>query len=818
MRGRRGAWILTGLIVTVAVPLIVAADSYYDGDRNPGFAIVMALALSLARKIEFNFEVRDHGMATDPSQLLLVVALATLSPGEIALAYAASSLVVLWSTRRSGAWMKLAFNVSTQALSAGVLCSIYLLISGPRGEQHLVAGSFAAVLSSSIVELLLITAVIRISAGPGSTPRLAMPTALGLTSATANTCLGIIAWHLYTHDWALLGLLALPSALAYVGYRRHSRLSAQHQQLMRLYQYTGELAGAPELQDMLTSTLKEAVEATNAHRAEVMLVDPDGSVHLAFGFTLHDGTTIIDADPTSPSPALGAVTGTRGSLLGTDGRWAAAPLSVGATVLGVLTVHDRLGSNARFSTDDLSLLTTIADHAAMSVENARLVDELRRESIEREHQAMHDSLTGLGNRRLLYRELHEAISDARSTTTTLSVLLVDLNGFKDVNDLLGHGAGDEALRIVADRLRLQCADTVCLARLGGDEFAVVVQGGPDDAYLLGDSIRRSMEEPLQLDGLPITVGASVGIAFYPAHATEVSALLKRADQALYVAKRHPELPVQAFDGTSDRSTARRVTLATDLREALDARQLEVYFQPQAELAGGRLMGAEALLRWHHPRLGPVPPDEFIAIGEHIGLIGRITHFVLDTSVAQAAAWAQAGHRLVMSVNLSTRNLLDPSLPVEVASVLQRHGLPADRLTLEITETQLLSEPERAIPTLIALGKLGVGLSIDDFGTGYSSLAYLKRLPVTELKVDRSFVLDLPTDVDDQAIVRTVIQLAANLGLEVVAEGIEDQVTWDLLAAMGCQRGQGYFLARPLPAAQFTEWLVTRSGRGIGLSN
>jgi diguanylate cyclase (GGDEF)-like protein len=395
-------------------------------------------------------------------------------------------------------------------------------------------------------------------------------------------------------------------------------------------------------------------------------------------------------------------------------------------------------------------------------------------------------------------------------------MILDLDGFKEINDTLGHQHGDLLLIEVAERLRTAVGASGLVTRLGGDEFAVLVVGTDDEDRLVrvGHRILRALEQPVALDGIEVEIGGSLGIAIAPRHAEDPSALLKCADVAMYDAKDSTR-GLRVFEPQLDTGDPWRLTLVSELRAALNADAIQVHMQPQARTSTGETVCVEALVRWVHPEHGNIPPDEFIPVAERSGLIGPLTTRVLDASLAAVAGWHAQGHQIGVSVNLSTRSLHDADIVEEVGRLLRRHRVPPALLTLEITEGSFMADPVRAIALLHQLRELGVRLSVDDFGTGYSSLSYLTRLPVHEVKIDRSFVIGLRDDTDDAAIVRAIVDLGRHLGLQVVAEGVEDQVTWDLLAEMGCDLVQGWHLSRPMPAADLLPWLRARSGAGKG---
>jgi diguanylate cyclase (GGDEF)-like protein len=456
-------------------------------------------------------------------------------------------------------------------------------------------------------------------------------------------------------------------------------------------------------------------------------------------------------------------------------------------------------------------LEVLASHAGAGLANVNRYGERSRYERRLTHQATHDALTGLPNRVLLQDRMARALADVAGSEVACpvaAVLLLDLDRFKEVNDTFGHAYGDGLLCQIADRLSASLRGTDTAARLGGDEFAILATGltETDDLTALAHRMLAALDEPFRVDGVVLDVEASIGIALAPTDASTVEDLLRCADVAMYTAKTGTS-SVAFYDQAQDQHTPARLALLGDLRRALDASdQLHLHYQPKVDLVTGKLVGVEALLRWSRPGVGSVPPVEFIPVAEGTGLIHKLTTYVLDLALAQARSWRDAGHEIPVAVNLSTRCLLDQGLPGQVARLLARYGLPADLLRLEITESAIMADPTRAIGVLQSLAKEGVRLSIDDFGTGYSSMTYLKRLPVDELKVDRSFVTDMRTTQGDVQLVRSVIDLGHTLGLQVVAEGVEDADTLTALRELGCDIAQGYHLGRPMPAALFWTWL------------
>ena len=444
---------------------------------------------------------------------------------------------------------------------------------------------------------------------------------------------------------------------------------------------------------------------------------------------------------------------------------------------------------------------------------ARASKALRHQAEVNEHQALHDSLTDLPNRTLFHDRVRHALASARRDHVPAAVMIMDLDRFKEVNDTLGHASGDELLKQVGVRLSESLRESDTVARLGGDEFGVLLPKVVDAeaAVAVARNLRTTLEDPFTIHGLALQMEASIGIALYPDHGGDVQSLLQRADVAMYVAKEHPA-GCEVYTRERDDYSPDRLTLLTGLRRAIDRGELLLHYQPKADLRTGEILGVEALVRWQHPERGMIPPDEFIPAAQKTGVIGPLTMFVLDEALRQCRTWLLQGLELCVAVNLSTRNLLDLHLPEAVAELLARWEVPAGLLELEITESTILADPVRAMQILSRLDEMGVRLSIDDFGTGYSSLAYLKRLPVDELKIDKSFILGMDESENDEVIVRSTIDLGRNLGLRVVAEGVESPQAWSRLAQLGCNVAQGYFLSRPVPADQLTQWLADRAGR------
>jgi diguanylate cyclase (GGDEF)-like protein/PAS domain S-box-containing protein len=423
------------------------------------------------------------------------------------------------------------------------------------------------------------------------------------------------------------------------------------------------------------------------------------------------------------------------------------------------------------------------------------------------YQAMHDALTGLPNRTLLQERLEQALEEANSRGQPLALLLLDLDRFKEVNDTLGHQVGDMLLEEVGIRLRAALRETDTVARLGGDEFAALLPAKAD-LKMASEAAERMVEvlrTPFRLQGLALEVGTSVGIALFPDHGTTAAELLRRADVAMYTAKRR-HLGYEVYDQENDPNSVRQLTLSSELRRAIENQEFVLHYQPKIDLASGRVSGVEALVRWQHPEQGLLLPSEFIPIAERTGLIRPLTLWVLGDAARRSAAWSESGIEIDVAVNLSARSLRDQDLPIAIEALTGSCGLKPERIVLEITESAVMSDPRRARAVLGRLAGLGVRISIDDFGTGYSSLSYLRKLPVSELKIDKSFVMGMLKDENDAVIVRSIVDLAHNLGLKVTAEGVESKAVLDRLRSLGCDVAQGFVVAGALTPDEFFAWL------------
>ena len=424
-----------------------------------------------------------------------------------------------------------------------------------------------------------------------------------------------------------------------------------------------------------------------------------------------------------------------------------------------------------------------------------------------EHQAMHDALTKLPNRALFHDRLRNTLSSAQRSQELFALVGVDLDLFKEINDTLGHHAGDLVLQHVANVSNKILRDSDTVARMGGDEFAILLPKVTDmeRAVHVAQRLLAAIKEPLQIDEHLVEVGASLGVAMFPQHGQDELALITHSDAAMYEAKRQ-KLGVVVYQPEMGEGKSEAVALKGELRRAINEGEMVLHFQPKIDISSNSVSGVEALVRWQHPRLGLLYPDTFIGLAEMSGQIKPLTQEVLRLAMKQIQEWSSRGFAFPIAVNISAVNLQDKGFPESIAAMITEYEVPSHLLELEVTETAIMNDPIIAIENIRKLSRIGIQMSIDDFGTGYSSMAYIQKLLVAKIKIDKSFVIDMGASEQDEVIVRSTIDLAHNLGLKAVAEGVENQAAWDKLRELGCDSAQGYFMSKPLPAEKFMEWV------------
>jgi diguanylate cyclase (GGDEF)-like protein len=777
---------------------------------------LLFVAFAVTEAVVLHVELGKNTHSVSISELTLTVALFYLPAAMLGPVRLVSGCLVLFLIRRQRA-LKLMFNASIWVCDVALATLVFHSLHGAlnQGPVRMVLPALAAGMTAATMDSLAVNAVI------AATSREVQPNRIlnflqtcfveALACSTlALVCVGAVAW-----STALIVPVVISTALVMLGFSVFNSLRRQHTNVNVLYDFIHEINRDPHSSAVLRTLLVRVADVMRADRVLLYIGDPDdGHVNLSalagdeIVETLHvpapELPVLLSATFSASKPVVirqaDARESQRALLRHLSSQDAVlAPFNGEQGLRGVLIACDRQGDVSTFDVNDGLLLHTLASHAGAALANARLVDRLN-------HESLHDSLTGLANRAFFQQRLAQVLEAKRATS---AVLLMDLDRFKEVNDTLGHHHGDLLIKEIGRRLATQIRGDDLLARLGGDEFAVLMANiGEKEAVATAERIRAALAEPMHLQGVSMEVTASVGVALAPLHAADAATLMQRADVAMYTAKQG-YTGVQVYRAELDDYSPRRLALAGSLRGAIEDGQLSLRYQPQARVKDDAVVGAEALVRWEHPEYGEVPPDDFIGIAEQTGQIRELTRFVLDEAIRECSVWAAAGTPIAVSVNVSVRNLLEADLVETVSTLLERHGVSPYNLTLEITETHLMADPARTAEVLRALARAGVRVSIDDFGTGYSSLGYLKQLPVSELKVDKSFVRDLAPGSDDAAIIRAIVQMARALRLEVMAEGVENAETEELLREIGCDGMQGYHLARPMKALAFREWLRER---------
>jgi diguanylate cyclase (GGDEF)-like protein len=779
--------------------------------------IILAALSAAAERFVLHIQLRREAQAVSLSEIPQVLGLFFATPLDFGIGRTLGMLLACALWRRSTP-IKTAFNTVQVAVESGIALLVFhgMLRLVGDGTPARWAAAVAATAVVGAVSALSITTVVALVDGTLRRGDLVREPVRGALTSAVTAIPGLIAVALLEQSpWnALLALTALAGLT--IAYRAYAGLSERHLSLERLYRFSQVVSDRPEVDQALQTVLAQATEVLQAERAQVLFLPGENDASGVKVGVGRDGKLTRTADEVNaPGPWAQAVhTGepvliTRNTRAPEERRFLAdeglrdamiVPLRGDAGLIGALMVADRQGEVRTFDDGDVKLLETVANHASVALRNGQLVDRLR-------HEAAHDALTGLPNRTTLRRRLDDLLK-ARSTGH-LAVMLMDLDDFKSVNDTLGHHHGDALLEHIARVLRGAAPADVLVSRLGGDEFAVVVcdVADPERVVAMGEQLLAALRTPATVDGIKLEVGASLGIAIAPEHANDVATLLRHADMAMYQAK-NTHRGIAVFDPSAKApESPAQLALVGELRQALVCGELQLYVQPKADAVSGEVVGVEALVRWQHPQHGLIMPDEFIPIAERNGLISTLTAEVLRAAISAATSWDRAGIPASIAVNLSPRSLVGTDLAAQVAALLAAQQTRPGLLTLELTESSMMIDP-RGVATLMAeLHRMGVRLSIDDFGTGYSSLSTLRKLPLDEVKIDKSFVMGLEENADDETIVRSVVDLALNMGLDVVAEGVENARVWRKLRQMGCTQIQGYYLTRPIPAEDFPAWLA-----------
>jgi diguanylate cyclase (GGDEF)-like protein len=806
-RPERRLYLLAAILAVLAAleHVMLPAHASPPAGRLVGPAALLFVFFLAAESSQIHVELRRQTHSLSFSELPLVLGLFLLPPlWLVAVRLSAAGIVFL--LRRAPA-PKALFNLGLFAAEVETGAIVFRSVRNGEGlGPPDWTAAYAAMLVVSLLGATAVTAGITVLQGAPTLRELLRT--LGLLSVTAvfNTTLGLVAVLCLTYEgaWVLLVLLLV---LAVVVYRVYDRLLREHAHLGQLFTFTQSLARGGSTEDILRRLMSEARELLQAETAQLHRLDPPAP-----------GVEGVPAPVLAAAPLV-APRHTRDRELRawldrTRARDAVlVPLQLHEDCRAVLQVSNRLGTMRTFDKTDLHLLQTLTTHGELTWHRGRLLERER-------YDAHHDALTGLGNRVLFLQQLDRVLavhvaarqlSPPPAASPTGAVFLLDVDRFKDVNDTLGHHAGDLLLKQVAARLLATAPPAAAVARLGGDEFAVLVPecASPQEACRVAHEVRTSLSGAFEVAGTSLEVGVSIGVAIVPDDGSAPPEVLQHADIAMYEAK-HSVRGVVRYRAADAQRTRRRLELAGELRNAIGTAQLSVHYQPKMRLSDGVITGCEALARWEHPSLGQVSPDEFVPVAEQTGLITCLSLDVLEEALRRCRLWQRSHPGLGIAVNLSTRDLRDRKIMTNVARLLQAAKVEPSLLTLEITESSVLGDISAALASLHALKSLGLKLSLDDFGTGYSSLTYLQRLPVDEVKIDKSFVTTMATSRRASVIVRSVIELAHNVGLDVVAEGVEDEASREALRTMGCDTVQGYLVSSPLPHAGVTALITGRS--------
>lgn len=813
------------------IALALAAAIAWIGDSRTLQPIVapihlawplLACGFALGHFASINVEFRGSSHQLDLTDVIILPAIIFAGPLPVILAAAVGTAARSLYGRR--ALIKAAFNVALHAMAAALAVDVFYLVLGSANvlSARGWAASGAAVLVAVVVSQVCIHAVIALSAGRLPVNGLSqVGVTLPLVFAIDFT-LGLTAIHML---WASLGggflFIAIAVAVAFA-YRAHGRLQLRHRTLTQLYHFEQALAGIVESDLVIAAVLNEALLLFNAEVAQLVVPGE----FLSSCHTLRAGQTTPEVSLArhplvdlldSESKVLLAPTGTSEERMVAaldrcgfrDALMLRLPTDVAGT-LEVLVIADRLGGDhPTFDATDGHFAEALATPAAMALRSSDLLNQLRTEVATKEYQATHDALTGLANRTLFSASVDWAL-ELRPPHAFVGVMIIDLDGFKSLNDSFGHEAGDAMLQHVASCVSALVDNAGTVGRLGGDEFAVVVSNelGTDEIVSLARSIYSAIKVPVTIAGSSVHVRASIGVAVAPEHGEDRTTLLRQADFAMYRAKQRGGGVAHHNDYQDGKLDRPSMILA--LREAIDTSSLTLNYQPKLRLSDSRVVGVEALLRWTHPIYGVITPDEFIPVAEGAGMIAPLTRWVLDHAMTQCYEWHRDGLDLNVAVNLSPSQINDEEIIEQVIQLLHYYDLPPHALSLEITESSdILDKASDDIEMLETLSNLGVRISIDDFGVGTSSLTRIRNFPVQELKIDKSFILNLDSDPRDYAVVASTVELAHDLGLEVVAEGVESPLVAEKLRSLNCDIVQGYLYSMPMPAQDLAVWVRSR---------
>ena len=797
------------LFVVGALAMFTIPDWQTSIRTGPNwFPIAVAVMFAISLRVVFHIEFRREALTISLSEVPIAIAIIFLAPAEGIAARVIGASIALIVFRRSPPF-KLLFNLCAFFAEIAVAYAIShaFLRSDIPSDSTIVFVATAATLVAVVGGSVAVS--IAISRFEGSTVRRVVDDFKSAWIFVVNSAAAGMVLGLALESVTIALIAVVPVAALWVLVRGNGAINQQLRDLDEVHGFTSRIGTSLDLDEVCTTAVEDAARILRADVAMLRLERSDGSASV-FVFEVEGAAVEIDAhDPWWATIAESATAQainvdenpSRSSVaLGLETPLIVSPVADDAGEIGTLVVAGPMGVERHFDERSISHLQNLAEQLATSLRKALLHQRV-------EYEARHDSLTGLPNRNAFEAYVTEQMSNG-SKRVGQYVMMLDLDRFKEVNDTLGHHAGDDLLIEFSRRVQVELGEDDVFARLAGDEFAIVMpEANAESALELASRCREAASRPIVLDGLSVVVTASVGIAEFADADSDAVGPMRRADVAMYNAKSH-HIGIELYRPELDRRTPARLSMLGDLRDAIEAGHLGVEFQPKLDLASGVITGAEALVRWTHAVRGVVAPAEFIRVAEETGLIKQLTDLMLANGIAALRQFHDRGHRLGLAVNLSTHDLVDTKLASRVRAHLEANGVEPGSLTLEITESSLLIDGPRARATIDDLHALGVRLAIDDFGTGYSSLSYLRQLPVRELKIDQSFITNLLTDEQDEVIVRSTIDLGHNLGLEVVAEGVESEAVLARLRSFGCDVAQGYCISRPLTSKRLLSWLAT----------
>jgi diguanylate cyclase (GGDEF)-like protein len=811
-------WAVALLSVGVVLPIAALLLSPSAGSVSVLALLAMVVALAVAESVNVTFEFRRHGVSSTASEAAVVVALVVLGPLWAAVARAVAMGGTCLLQRFPLA--KAVFNVAVAVLEVCVATFVLRLLPVDAINSPVTWLSYlVAVVTATLVGgLMTVAAIVSTQGYPGR----AVWTILLLPLVAVvpiSVLVGLaVLLLLQTTLWSLLLLAPLLAALVAL-YRRFAAVSREGQDLEKVYAFARQVEQMRADEDGPRRLVEAIRDLLNAERVALWLppyLDEEPRLVVASddGRSWYDGPSDPDdlfrrrvTDGSSDGPLLVSLArATEAEAIALTRRGAhdllAAPVATAAGEPGYLEICDRRSDIVSFADGDRSALDSMLTHVNAAIRQQQLLTQIR-------YDADHDRLTGLPNRQRLAVEIDELLV-ADPVTGRAGLILASLDNYAEVTDTLGHAASDELLLVTAGLLREHAPPQALVARMEGEQFAVLLPGLSLPATeRAARRLREATSTRVRVAGLDLEVTLTIGVAAAPVHGADSGTLMQRADVALLagagksgVASYHPVL---------DQQSLRRLQLGTELEQAMADGDISVVFQPIIDARTSDIVSVETLVRWAHPRYGAIAPDEFIHLAEQIGRIGPLTDHVLDLALARCRRWLDQDIALSVAVNLSARCLTEPDLVDRVRRALRRHGVPGELLTLELTEGSVVDDSVRSSTVLADLHALGLRLSMDDFGTGYSSLSQLRQLPIDEVKIDKSFVLGMSTSQGESFIARSIIELAHNLGLRVVAEGVEDELTRNLLAEMGCDKLQGFLVSRPLPDQRLESWILARTG-------